>query len=103
MNNIQVNDLMDVYGSLLTSRQQEIMDLYTKEDLSYSEIAQELGISRTAVKDEVHNRVQLLEKYEKNIKFLQFKTEIYSIIELSVTLEECKRSLNELLTLQQEE
>lgn len=54
MNNIQVNDLMDVYGSLLTSRQQEIMDLYTKEDLSYSEIAQELGISRTAVMDAVH-------------------------------------------------
>ncbi|TGY65838.1 YlxM family DNA-binding protein [Dubosiella muris] len=103
MNNIQVNDLMDVYGSLLTSRQQEIMDLYTKEDLSYSEIAQELGISRTAVMDAVHKSVQLLEKYEKNIKFLQFKTEIYSIIELSVTLEECKRSLNELLTLQQEE
>ena len=103
MNNIQVNDLMDVYGSLLTSRQQEIMDLYTKEDLSYSEIAQELGISRTAVMDAVHKSVQLLEKYEKNIKFLQFKTEIYSIIELSVTLEECKRSLNEMLTLQQEE
>ena len=74
-----------------------------KEDLSYSEIAQELGISRTAVMDAVHKSVQLLEKYEKNIKFLQFKTEIYSIIELSVTLEECKRSLNELLTLQQEE
>nr|WP_288343581.1 sigma factor-like helix-turn-helix DNA-binding protein [uncultured Dubosiella sp.] len=49
MNNIQVNDLMDVYGSLLTSRQQEIMDLYTKEDLSYSEIAQELEIGRAHV------------------------------------------------------
>ncbi|EOS60720.1 sigma-70 family RNA polymerase sigma factor [Firmicutes bacterium M10-2] len=104
MNNILANELIDTYGSLLTLRQQEIMDLYMKEDLSYSEIAQELNISRTAVMDAVHKGLQLLEKYEKNIKFLQFKKEIYSIIETSTTLEECKRSLNDLLnTITQEE
>ena len=36
-----------------------------EEDLSYSEIAQELGISRTAVMDAVHKSVQLLEKIRK--------------------------------------
>ena len=49
MNNIEANDLLDAYGSLLTARQQEIMDLYVKEDLSYGEISEELEISRAAV------------------------------------------------------
>ncbi|GJM58183.1 sigma factor-like helix-turn-helix DNA-binding protein [uncultured Dubosiella sp.] len=103
MNNIEANDLLDAYGSLLTARQQEIMDLYVKEDLSYGEISEELEISRAAVMDSVHKSLKLLQKYEKNIKFLQFKTDIYSIMNTSMTLEQCKRSLSELLDLTQEE
>lgn len=43
--------LLDFYGPLLTDRQRELMALRTEEDLSLSEIAQTLHVSRQAVSD----------------------------------------------------
>ncbi len=97
MNKFDANLLFDAYGSLLTKRQQEILKLYYQEDLSYTEISEELQISRQSVMDSVHRGLKLLEKFEENIKFLQFKDTIYSIIDSSTNLEQCKRSLVELL------
>ncbi|MCI9041211.1 YlxM family DNA-binding protein [Dubosiella newyorkensis] len=97
MNKFDANLLFDAYGSLLTKRQQEILKLYYQEDLSYTEISEELQISRQSVMDSVHRGLKLLEKFEENIKFLQFKDTIYSIIDSSTNLEQCKRSLAELL------
>lgn len=99
MNKLEANLLLDLYGSLLTKRQQEILSLYFQEDLSYSEISEELAISRQSVMDSVHKGLKQLERFEENIKFNQFKQKIYSIIEASTNLEDCKRSLIELLDL----
>ena len=38
------NELLDVYGPLLTKHQQEILDYYYAEDFSYAEISEELDI-----------------------------------------------------------
>ena len=54
MNKVYYNELYDIYGSLLTKRQQEILQLYFQEDFSYAEIREELSISRAAVLDAVH-------------------------------------------------
>ena len=54
MNKVYYNELYDIYGSLLTKRQQEILQLYFQEDFSYAEISEELSISRAAVLDAVH-------------------------------------------------
>ena len=51
---LDANDLFDVYGDLLTKRQREILSLYYEEDFSYTEISEELEISRTAAMDSVH-------------------------------------------------
>lgn len=40
---LDANDLLDVYGGLLTQRQREILGLYYEEDFSYTEISEELG------------------------------------------------------------
>ena len=45
---IRIGRLYDVYGSLLTVRQQKIMEQYFYDDLSLGEIAEELGVSRRA-------------------------------------------------------
>ena len=61
---LDANDLLDVYGELLTKRQREILYLYYEEDVSYTEISEELEISRAAAMDSVHRATKLLEKYE---------------------------------------
>lgn len=73
---IVVNDLFDVYGGLLTRRQQEIMAYYYQEDYSYQEIAQEFGISRAAVSDIVNRATGLLEEYEDVIGYVKKKQQI---------------------------
>lgn len=66
--------LMDLYRDLLTSRQQEILTLYFEEDLSLSEIQENLHISRSAVQNTVAKALQSMEKYEA-LLHLQQKTE----------------------------
>ena len=60
---LDANDLLDVYGELLTERQREILSLYYEEDFSYNEISEELEISRAAAMDSVHRNKKLLKKY----------------------------------------
>lgn len=76
---LDANELLDVYGSLLTKRQQEILSLYYQEDLSYFEISEELSISRAAVLDAVHRAMAQLEKYEQAIQYIKKRDEILSL------------------------
>ena len=93
LNHIEANELFDVYGELLTSRQQEILDLYYREDLSYTEISEELGISRAAVQDSVRKSIKQLEKYESVIQYIHKSKQILQLIEK----EELRKKVEELL------
>ena len=79
MNKIEANELLDVYGELLTSRQQEILDLYYREDLSYFEISEELIISRAAVSDTVRKALKQLEKFEEVVGFIKKREKIIEL------------------------
>lgn len=63
--------LYDIYGGLLTERQQKYMDMHFCNDLSLSEIADEYGVSRQAIYDLLRRTEQILEKYESKLKLLQ--------------------------------
>ena len=57
--------LLDFYGELLTDKQRECFDLHYNEDLSLSEIAQQLGISRQGVWDNIKRAEDSLRDIEK--------------------------------------
>ena len=46
---LQMSLLLDYYGELLSQKQRTCFDLYYNQDLSLSEIAAELGVSRQGV------------------------------------------------------
>jgi predicted DNA-binding protein YlxM (UPF0122 family) len=56
--------LYDYYGDLLTDRQKECFELRYYQDLSLSEIGEELGISRQGVHDNLSRAESLLRNME---------------------------------------
>ena len=83
---IQTSLLYDFYGSLLTDRQREVMELYYGENLSLSEIAAEFSISRQGVHDLVKRCSQTLKGYEEKLhlveKFVSVREKVKQIDEL---------------------
>ncbi|WP_252503630.1 putative DNA-binding protein [Sporosarcina sp. Marseille-Q4943] len=70
----RVNFLYDFYQTLLTEKQRVYMQLYYLDDLSLGEIAEEYGVSRQAVYDNVRRTEAMLEDYEEKLKlFSKFR------------------------------
>lgn len=65
MDTTQLILLYDYYGALLTARQRECFELRYDQDLSLGEIAQELGISRQGVYDNLSRTEALLMNMEQ--------------------------------------
>ena len=59
--------LLDFYGQLLTEKIRSVLELYYQEDMSLSEIADELSISRQGVHDKIRQGSRLLEDYENKL------------------------------------
>ena len=59
--------LYDFYGELLNNNQREVMALYHEDNLSLSEIAEELGLSRQAVHYTLKRAETALGKYEDKL------------------------------------
>lgn len=62
--------LLDFYGGLLTGRQREFYDLYHNHDLSLSEIAENAGITRQAVRDALTRAEASLEELETQLELV---------------------------------
>lgn len=71
MDRVELNNLFDLYESLLTKREKEIFKYYYQDDYSLGEIAENLNISRTAVFNAIKNVTEKLTEYEKKLKLLQ--------------------------------
>ncbi|HHW74272.1 MAG TPA: YlxM family DNA-binding protein [Firmicutes bacterium] len=63
----RTNLLYDIYGSLLTERQREMMRLYYSFNLSLAEIAEERGVSRQAVHDLIQRALASIEDFEEKL------------------------------------
>ena len=63
--------LLDCYGDLLTDKQRDIMQLYYYEDLSLSEIAENEGITRQGVSDNIRRAESKMKLWEEDAGFCE--------------------------------
>lgn len=65
MSAFEMTLLYDYYGKMLTDKQQEYIDMRYNQDLSLGEIAEELGISRQGVHDNLSRTEAQLRNMEE--------------------------------------
>lgn len=68
---MELGDLYDFYGELLTKKQKEILNQYLLDDLSFGEISENIDISRQAVYDTIKRSAKILHGYEEKLKLVE--------------------------------
>lgn len=81
MDRVEIINLFDVYEKLLTDREKEIFKYYYYEDLSLSEISENLNITRTGVFNTLKKVEEKLLQYENNLKLMNIKNTLKGLLE----------------------
>ena len=68
---VEISMLWEIYKNLLTDKQNEYIDYYYNQDLSLSEIAENDGITRQAVRDIIKKGERKLFEYEEKLLFMK--------------------------------
>ena len=63
--NLEVGLLLDFYGDILPERRREMIELYYNDGLSLAEVAEQLGVTRQAVRETVKKTETELYFYEE--------------------------------------
>lgn len=69
-------ELLHIYGALLTPKQYAMTSGYCLEGKSFSQIAREQGVSRQAVHEAVRGVQRLLRYYEEKLKLKEFPRQV---------------------------
>ena len=90
--NVEISLLLDFYGELLKPSVRQTVDLYYNDDLSLSEIAAQLGITRQGVRDCIKRSETLLYNFEDKLglykRFKEVESGLYEIESLANELNE---------------
>lgn len=93
---IHYNKLFDIYGNLLNEREKEIFVLFYEEDLSLQEIAEERGVSKSAIGSAITTINKKLDTYEEKLGFLNKLNSLELLIE-KIENQEVKKEIQALL------
>src|SRR5690554_7462520 len=88
--NVRMLTLFDIYGELLTDKQQTFFKLYYEQDYSLQEISTMYDVSRNAVYDSLKKVEEHLENYETKLKILEQKNEKSWLFRLYIKLKSGK-------------
>ena len=81
--------LYDFYGELLTDHQKQIYEDVVLNDYSFSEVAEEKGISRQGVHDLIKRCNKILQEYESKLHLVE------KFVTIKEQNEEMEKSLRE--------
>ena len=88
--------LYDFYGELLTEHQKHVYEDVVLNDMSLSEIAEELGISRQGVHDLVKRCDKILAGYEEKLHLIaKFQSAKQKVAQIDALAKEFHSSHNE--------
>ena len=76
--NVYLGKLFDAYGKLLSKGQYEILSYYLEDDLTLSEIAENIGVTRQAVLDSTKKAEKKLVEIEKMLHLVSKIDELES-------------------------
>ena len=93
---LYLNELIDIYGSLLTPKNLKIMKLYYNENYSMQEIADMLKTSRSYVGTAIKKSSDKLEELESNLSIYKKNTKIRELSNIN-DLNKIKEELIKLL------
>ena len=89
--------LLDVYGKTLNKRQFDVMTAYYNEDLSLSEIADNMQISKQGVRDIIKRAETHLMKLEMQLLFIEkARSREKLLIDIAKNIEEISLSVQEM-------
>lgn len=94
---VEINELLRIYGSLLTRRQSEVLSKRYTDDLSFGEIAEYYNISRQAVLNFQNKALNLLYKFEKQLGVLAKQAQIKRLLETVITDNNARTALAEMV------
>ena len=82
MEALEMTLLFDYYGGMLTEKQRQCFDMRYNQDLSLGEIAQDMGVSRQAVCDNLTRTEALLRKMEANVGYVAKDLKLRKALEM---------------------
>ena len=85
---LQLTLLYDFYGELLTEKQKQVYEMHYQNDLSLTEIGEELSISRQAVRDQLKRTEKILQDYEEKLQLIsRFQAQQKAVREMKHIME----------------
>ena len=95
-NSVKFSILLELYGNLLTEKQYEMLDYYYNQDIGLSEIAENLGITRQAVRDNLKKGENNLIEFDEKLHLFQKRETILKVCE-QIKNTEIKNKLQNIL------
>ncbi len=77
---LELSVLFEYYGKMLTPRQFDVCDMYLNQNLSLSEISENLGITRQGVRDSLVKAEGILINLENNLDIMKKNEALSEII-----------------------
>ena len=93
--NLNISLLLDVYGDILSDRQNEMLNLYYNEDCSLAEIAENFSISRQGVRSVLKKGENILKEMEEKLQLVSRFIKMRDISsEVAIELESINSMIN---------